>query len=144
MEGFLGTRAPLLSDLSLVLTIVFGIAAVVGAINGRRRRISKHCPVMATGAFLNWIPVLVVMIPKWLGVATGTADVPAGIPTVSALGHGVLGGVTQLLMTYTVARMYWLEDLPPRRPIWLMRVTGILWVLTVFGGALVYLNLYVR
>jgi uncharacterized membrane protein YozB (DUF420 family) len=144
MEGFLGTRAPLFSDLSLVLTIVFGIAAVVGAINGRRRRISKHCPVMATGAFLNWIPVLVVMVPKWLGVATGTADVAAGIPTVSALGHGVLGGLTQLLMTYTVARMYWLDDLPPRRPIWLMRVTGTLWVLTVIGGAVVYLNLYAQ
>jgi len=144
MEGFLGTQAPFRSDLSLVLTLAFAIAAAVGAINGLRRRISKHCPVMATGAFLNWIPVLVVMIPKWLGVATGTADVAAGIPTVSSLGHGVLGGVTQLLMTYTVTRMYWLEDLPPDRPIWLMRVTGVLWGLTVLGGVLVYLNLYVR
>jgi len=144
MEGFLGTQAPFRSDLSLILSLIFGIAALVGAINGFRRRISRHCPVMATGAFLNWIPVLVVMIPQWLGVATGTADVAAGIPTVSALGHGVLGGLTQLLMTYTVARMYWLEKLPPRRPIWLMRVTGILWVLTVIGGAVVYLNLYAR
>jgi len=144
MEGFLGTRAPFLSDLSLLLTIIFGVAAAIGAINGLRRRISKHCPVMATGAFLNWIPVLVVMIPKWLGVATGTADVEAGLPTVAALGHGVLGGITQLLMMYTVTRMYWLEDLPPDRPIWLMRVTGGLWGLTIFGGVLVYLNLYVR
>jgi hypothetical protein len=132
------------SDLSLVLTLIFGIAAAGGAINGLRRRISKHCPVMATGAFLNWIPVLVVMIPKWLGVVTGTAEVQAGIPTIWALGHGVLGGVAQLLMTYTVARMYWLEELPPRQPIWLMRVTGLLWGLTVLGGAQVYLNLYVR
>jgi uncharacterized membrane protein YozB (DUF420 family) len=144
MEGFLGTRAPFLSDLSLLLTIIFGVAAAIGAINGLRRRISKHCPVMATGAFLNWIPVLVVMIPKWLGVTTGTADIEAGLPTVAALGHGVLGGITQLLMMYTVTRMYWLEDLPPDRPIWLMRVTGGLWGLTIFGGVLVYLNLYVR
>ena len=144
MEGFLGTRAPFLSDLSLLLTIIFGVAAAIGAINGLRRRISKHCPVMATGAFLNWIPVLMVMVPKWLGVATGTADVEAGLPTVAALGHGVLGGITQLLMMYTVTRMYWLEDLPPDRPIWLMRVTGGLWGLTIFGGVLVYLNLYVR
>ena len=144
MEGFLGTRAPFLSDLSLLLTIIFGVAAAIGAVNGLRRRISKHCPVMATGAFLNWIPVLMVMVPKWLGVATGTADVEAGLPTVAALGHGVLGGITQLLMMYTVTRMYWLEDLPPDRPIWLMRVTGGLWGLTIFGGVLVYLNLYVR
>ena len=143
MEGFLGTEAPLTSDLSLILTLMFGIVAVIGAINGRRRRISKHCPVMATGALLNWIPVLVVMVPTWVGVIQGTADVPPGIPRVAATGHGVIGSVTQLLMTYTVARMYWLEDLPPERPIWLMRVTGILWILTVIGGVLVYVNIYV-
>lgn len=143
MEGFLGTRAPFLSDVSLVLTWVLAIAAAVGAINGRRRRISKHCPVMATGALLNWIPVLVVMIPMWMGVATGTEDTGAGIPTIAPLLHGVLGGVTQLLMTYTVTRMYWLEDLPPDRTIWLMRSTIVLWAVTVLGGAAVYLSLYV-
>ena len=143
MEGFLGTDAPLTSDLSLILTLMFGIVAVIGAINGRRRRISKHCPLMATGALLNWIAVLVVMVPTWLNVIQGTRDVPSGIPRVSALGHGVIGTVTQLLMTYTVARMYWLEDLPPERPLWLMRVTGVLWILTVIGGVLVYVNIYV-
>lgn len=144
MAGFLGTDASFLSDLSLVLIWVFFIAAAVGAINGRRRRISKHCPVMATGSFLNWIPVLMVMIPNWLAVASGTADTHAGIPTIAPLVHGVLGGVTQLLMTYTVTRMYWLEDLPPRRPIWLMRATIALWVIAVLGGTVVYLTLYVR
>jgi uncharacterized membrane protein YozB (DUF420 family) len=143
MEGILGTEASLGSDLSLIFTLVFGIVGVAGAINGRRRRISRHCPVMATGALLNWIPVLLVMVPKWLGVVTGTADVAPGIPSVSALGHGVLGAVTQLLMTYTVARMYWLKDLPPDRPIWLMRATIIVWVLTSIGGVVVYVNLYV-
>ena len=145
MEGFLGTDAPLWSDLSLVLTGVFAIVAAVGGINGRRRRISQHCPLMATGALLNWIPVLVVMIPTWLGVAADTADVPPTmLGTLAPLGHGVLGAITQLLMTYTVARMYWLEDLPPDRPIWLMRSTMILWILTVVGGTAVYATLYVQ
>ena len=145
MEGFLGTDASLLSDLSLILSWVIGAAAVAGAISGRRRRISKHCPVMAVGALANWIPVLVVMIPTWLGVATGSADVrtPTTVSTIAPLGHGVLGAVTQALMTYTVARMYWLEDLPPDRPIWLMRTTILLWTLTVIGGTAVYVTLYV-
>jgi hypothetical protein len=47
----------------LILRVIFGIAAVAGGINGFRRRISQLCPVMATGARLNWIPVLIVMIP---------------------------------------------------------------------------------
>lgn len=49
-------------------------------------------------------------------LATGTL---AGVPVF----HGVLGGVTQLLMTYTVTRMYWIERLPPEQPLWLMRTT---------------------
>lgn len=63
MAGFLGTRAAFGADLSLVLTCLFGIVAIVGAINGHRRRIHKHCSTMATGALLNWMPVLIIMIP---------------------------------------------------------------------------------
>jgi len=146
MEGFLGTQAPFWSDLSLVLTWVLTVVAGVGGVNGRRRRISNHCPLMATGALLNWLPVLIVMIPTWLNVAAGAADVPT--PTMIArfapLAHGVLGGFTQLLMTYTVTRMYWLEDLPPDRPLWLMRITLGFWIVTVIGGTAVYVTLYVR
>lgn len=71
------------------------------------------------------------------------ADLPGSAPKLPAVGHGLLGGLTQLLMTYTVARMYWLENLPPREPIWLMRVTIVLWMLSLLGGIVVYLLLYV-
>lgn len=63
MEGSSRTQAPFRSDLSLILRVIFGIAAVAGGIDGFRRRISQLCPVMATGAPLDWIPVLIVMIP---------------------------------------------------------------------------------
>lgn len=141
MMGFLGTDAPFLSDLSLVLTWILMLTAFVGAINARRRRISAHCPVMATAALLNWIPVLIIMIPTWLGIVTGRADVTSG-SSVAPLGHGVLGAFTQLLMTYTVIRMYWVKSLPPTRPIWLMRITIFLWTVTVLGGTGAYLILY--
>ena len=144
MAVFLGTRASLPSDLSLVLTWALGVAAAVGAIHGRRRRISKHCPVMAAAALINWVPVLVVMIPTWFGVAVGTAGVSSGLPKLVSIGHGLIGAVAQLTMTYTVVRMYWMEDLPPRRPIWLMRTAITLWILTVLGGTGVYVTLYVR
>jgi putative membrane protein len=140
MNGFLGTEASLGSDLSLIFSWIFGIVAVVGAVNGRRRRFSKHCPVMTTGMLLNWIPVLIVMIPSWLGVVTNGDGTTTSL---APLGHGVLGAVTQVLMSYTVVRMQWLEDLPPKEPLWLMRTTIILWILTVLGGAVVYLTLYV-
>ncbi len=142
MNGFLGTAASLWSDLSLLLSLALGALAVFGGIRARQKRFSTHCPVMAMAALLNWVPVLVVMIPAWIGVATGAETLATGPFASAPVFHGVLGGVTQLLMTYTVARMYWLEQLPPDEPIWLMRVTIILWLLTLIGGAAVYVVSY--
>ncbi|MBN1483661.1 MAG: hypothetical protein JXA37_02975 [Chloroflexia bacterium] len=143
MDGFLGTKAPLVSDLSLLLSLVLGLAAVVGGVYGHRRRLVRHCPVMAVSAFMNWLPVLLVMIPMWLDLAAGTAQVRSDLSTVVPLFHGVLGGVIQLLLTYTVVRMVWLKQLPPRKTTWLMRIAMGLWLLALLGGVGVYLALYV-
>lgn len=143
MNGFLGTTASLWSDLSLLLSLAFGALAAFGGIRARQKRFSTHCPVMAAAALLNWVPILVVMIPTWIGVATGAETLATGPLGSAPLLHGVLGGVTQLLMTYTVTRMVWLEQLPPDKPIWLMRVTIVLWMLTLIGGAAVYVVSYV-
>ena len=143
MNGFLGTEAPLLSDLSLIASILLGIIAAVGGIQARRKNFSKHCPVMAYAAFLNWIPVLVVMVPAFIGVLRGTETLATGTFATVPVFHGILGTVTQLLMTYTVTRMYWVESLPPSKPIWLMRTTIALWLLTVAGGIGVYTVSYI-
>lgn len=39
--------------------------------------------------------------------------------------------------------MNWRKKWPPRRPLWLMRISLILWLMTVIGGSGVYLLLYV-
>lgn len=143
MNGFLGTEAPLLSDLSLVLSLALAGLAVFGALRARQERFSTHCPVMAAGMLLNWVPVLVVMIPTWIAVLGGGGPEIAAPFSSAPILHGVLGAVTQLAMTYTVTRMYWLEQLPPERPIWLMRATLVLWLLTIVGGAAVYIVSYV-
>jgi hypothetical protein len=143
MEGFFGTEASLGSDISLVLVWAFGIVALLGAIQAHRRRFSRHCPLMAVAALSNWVPVLLVMIPKLLEIGSGEVALQPGLPSLAPIGHGVLGTVTQLLMTYTVTRMYWAEQLPPREPIWLMRTTLGLWILSAIGGTSVYLLLYV-
>lgn len=143
MNGFLGTTAGLDSDLSLIASLLLGGLAAYGGLRARQRKFSTHCPVMAIAAFLNWIPVLLLMIPTWLGVVSGEVVLASGFFANVPVFHGILGGVTQLLMTYTVVRMYWLKSLPPDQPIWLMRTTIILWFLTVLGGVGVYLVAYV-
>jgi hypothetical protein len=143
VRGFLGTSASLWSDLSLVLTLLFGAVAAFGGIQARRRRFSQHCPLMPVAALLNWIPVLLVMVPRWLGVVSGSQTMAGGLLGSVPVFHGVLGGVTQLLVTYTAVRMRWAKRLPPAKPIWLMRATIGLWALALVGGVSVYVVAYV-
>ena len=143
MNGFLGTSASVWSDLSLVVTLVLGAVAIFGAIRARQKRFSSHCPVIAGAALINWIPVLWVMIPGSIGVVTGAKPLVTGTLAVAPVFHGLLGAVTQLLMTYTVIRMYLLKQLPPDRPIWLMRSTLALWMLALIGGVGVYVVSFV-
>jgi len=140
MNGFLGTSAGISADLSLLSSAIFWIIALFGAIQARRKQFSKHCPVMPWAALLNWIPVLFVMVPTaWSVLMGGSTGQSSLLPLV----HGVLGGITQFLMTYTVIRMYWIKTLPPSQPIWLMRTTILLWTLTLIGGVVVYTSLYI-
>ena len=140
MEGFLGTRAWLRSDLALLASIGLGLLAVLSWALARRRRFPSHCRLVAVAALLNWLPVLLVMIRPWTAfVSGGAANARLLVPAV----HGVVGLLAQTLMTYTVVRMQWLKRLPPRRPRWLMRGALVLWLLTVVGGSGVYWLLYV-
>lgn len=141
MNGFLGTSASFLSDLSLVLTILFGIVAIGGAVQARRKKFPKHCPKMAAAALMNWIPVVFVMIPVWIELFNND-QIFSETSSLTPFLHGFLGGTTQILMTYTVARMYWIKQLPPKQPKWLMRTTLVLWLLTIVGGTLVYFIKY--
>ncbi len=142
MKGFLGTNAPFWSDVAIVMIIVLFGVAVYGATNAMKKRFSRHCPVMTTAAILNWLPILFYMIPHWFLAAHG--NLPGVTPAAERLPvlHGGLGLFTQLMITYTITRQNWIKTLPPKKPIWLMRVTITLWFLTVLGGLFVYLTLY--
>ena len=139
MNGLLGTSAGISADLSLLLSAICWSIALFGAIQAWRKKFSKHCPIMPWAALLNWVPVLFVMIPTtWSVLVGGWSGQSSLLPII----HGVLGGITQLLMTYTVIRMYWVKTLPPTKPLWLMRTTITLWTLAFMGGTVVYISLY--
>lgn len=143
MNGLFGTEAALWSDLSLVITIVLGGLAAYGGVQAHKKKFSSHCPLMAVAALLNWIPVLMVMIPTFIALLQGTKNLASGPFASVPIFHSVLGTITQFLMTYTVVRMYWGHSLPPKKTIWLMRVTMLLWFMTVIGGIGVYVVSYV-
>jgi hypothetical protein len=147
MSGFLGTYASPRSDLALLLMFLCGAAAAYGGWQAREYRFSRHCPIMATAGLLNWVPVILVMIPAWVKLVAGglqgiplTNLTPAGFLPVF---HGVIGAFSQLLITYTVTRMYLVKSLPPEKPIWLMRTTIFFWLLTAAGGIFIYVRSYI-
>ena len=138
MQGFLTEQASLFADLSLVSIWILGLAAALGGIQARRRKFSVHCPIMAAAGLLNWIPMLLFMLPRWLDVVQGQDSITGSLADTGPLIHGIIGGVIQLLITYTIIRMYWIKELPPRQPVWLMRSTLTLWALSVLSGSIIY------
>jgi uncharacterized membrane protein YozB (DUF420 family) len=142
MNGILGTSAPLGADLSLIFSILLIIIASIGAWQAHRKQFRSHCPVMAIAGLLNWIPVLFVMIPTWISLLSGERAFGTGFLANIPILHGILGLIAQILITYTVFRMYWLKTLPPKKTLWLMRTTMTLWFLTVIGGIGVYFTAY--
>lgn len=139
MNGILGTQAPLWTDLWLIGTVLLGLIASYGAFQARKKQFSKHCPVVAVAAFLNWIPVIFLLLPTSPDFIAEFEASLAGFVGSLPLIHLVLAVFTQILMTYTVVRMYWMENLPPQKPKILMKATMSFWFLVVAVGVGVYL-----
>lgn len=97
---------------------------------------------MAWVTFLAYLPIILGMVGPWLGLVRLGSAVFSHPQTIVPFMHGVVGGLAQLLMAYTVVRMNWRRGWPPRRPLWLMRISLLFWFLTVIGGTGVYLTLY--
>ena len=98
---------------------------------------------MAFASFFYLLPVLITMIPSWLSIITLDTVLATWIFANIPIFQGVLGGLTLLLITYIVIRMYWIKKLPPKKPLWLMRITIILWIVTIVAGFGVTIIAYV-
>jgi hypothetical protein len=143
MHGFLGTTASLVSDIALIFMWVLLIAALVGFFQAHKKHFDKHEELMPWAALLNWIPILLVMIPVMSRIISGQYHLTGGAFGPLPYFHAAFGLATQVLLTYTVFRMKWAQNLPPKKPLWLMRIALILWVLTVLDGTFLYIAAFV-
>jgi uncharacterized membrane protein YozB (DUF420 family) len=161
-QGFLGTGASLLADLTLlayILLIIPGmIVGYVFARQGKHR--PQHRNVMIGITAFNWLLIIFLMIAAYrFDVVSNIASQPGNprylMPTI----HGILGLVAQLLATYVVYRM-WREDSQVARAkargeskdqlrkYWFlsakpfMRLTLLLWLATAVLGVFNYLIRY--
>jgi len=161
-QGFLGTGASLLADLTLmayILLIVPGmVAGFVFARMGKHRPLHKYTMITITVA--NWLLIIFLMIAAYRFDVAGNIGSQLGnarylMPTI----HGILGLPAQLLATYVVYRMiredtqvaaakkrgekgqqlskYWFKTAKV-----FMRTTIVLWLLTALLGVFNYLIRY--
>ncbi len=144
--GFLGTRAPLLSDLALVLVTLTALMLTVGWQLARRQRFAAHRWVQTCAVVINTLVVALVMLRAFL------TNIAPGIPRqlgepVYALTslHALTGASAVLLGSFIVLRANGLMPAALQfqnyRPV--MRTAYVLYMLATGLGIAVYVRTYV-
>ena len=103
--GFLGTRAPFLSDLTLILILLTAILFTIGWQLAQHKHFEAHRWVQTSSASLNAVVVLVVMIRSFVvhilpGIPGKLFQGDYGVTTV----HALVGATGLLLGIFVVLR----------------------------------------
>ncbi len=159
-QGFLGTGASLLADLTLLAYLFLLVPAMLVGYSYARR--GKHRPnhrnIMMSITAINWLLILFLMIVAYrFDVAENIAAHPTNPRYLLPAIHGLLGLTAQVLATYVIYRMlredflvgramrrgepnqarFWFRQAKP-----VMRVVLILWLATSLIGIFNYLFRY--
>jgi uncharacterized membrane protein YozB (DUF420 family) len=149
-EGFLGTGASLLADITLIAYILLILPAMVaGYIFARRRMFEPQHKITMSGIVIfNWVLILWLMVFSYRdgvapGIPSALGDVQVWLPTV----HLGIGAVAQILGTYLALRMWFESVLPPalmvRNIKIYMRFTLAGWFIAALLGMGIYATWYV-
>lgn len=144
--GFLGTGAPFISDLSLILMILTAALFTIGWRLAVRRRYTAHRWVQTCAVILNTVVVLIVMVASYMifilpGIPAKLGEGSYGITTV----HALVGLVSLILGVYVVLVG---NSLLPRRLRFtnyklVMWTSYVLYMLATTLGIVVYIIVFV-
>lgn len=144
--GFLGTHAPFLSDLSLILILFTAILFTVGWQLARRKNYKTHRWVQTVAATINAIVVLGVMVNSYV------AHILPGIPAKLLEGdyavttvHAIVGTIGLLLGIFVVLRGNGLAPKALRFENYklFMRTSYAFYMLATLLGVIVYVLVFV-
>jgi uncharacterized membrane protein YozB (DUF420 family) len=145
-QGFLGTRALLHSDLSLILILFSAALFTIGWRLAVRRNFETHRWVQTAAAILNTIVVLVVMIASFIiyilpGIPEKLLEGTYGVTTV----HAFIGALGILLGVFVVLRANGLmpKSLRFKNYKLFMRTSYWLYMLATLIGVIVYVAVYI-
>jgi uncharacterized membrane protein YozB (DUF420 family) len=144
--GFLGTKATLRSDITLVLIIVTAILFNVGFILARRKQFETHRWVQTSSVILNTLVVVISMVTSYI------IHILPGIPAKLGQGdyavttmHAIIGAIGLLFGVFVMLRG---NELVPKslrfknyKPF--MRLAYALYMLATLGGVSLYIIVFV-
>jgi hypothetical protein len=146
-EGFLGTAAPRLADLVLLLEVLMGVGLLVGAQLARSKRFRAHAWCQSVIVFSNFIVIVVVMVPSFYVHVSPKIPLRLGKAYYAlATAHAALGTITEIA-AFCILLAAGTDFLPSKLrmthfKIW-MRSVLMLWWLELLLGFALYARWYV-
>ena len=144
--GILGTHAPLISDLSLILISLTAIMFTIGWQLARHRHYEAHRWVQTVTAAINAIVVLGVMVNSYVihilpGIPAKLLEGDYGVTTI----HAIVGTIGLLLGIFVVLRGNKLvpEALRFKNYKLFMRTSYAIYMLATLLGVIVYVLAFV-
>jgi uncharacterized membrane protein YozB (DUF420 family) len=144
--GFLGTHAPFLSDLTLILILLSAVLFTIGWQLARHKHFEAHCWVQTSSASLNAIVVLVVMIRSFIihilpGIPAKLLQGDYAVTTV----HAIIGASGLLLGIFVVLRGNQLvpKSLRFKKYKPFMRTAYALYMAATLMGVIVYTEAFI-
>ena len=145
-SGFLGTNAPFISDVTLILMLLTAVLFTLGWQLAIRRRYAAHRWVQTWAVSLNTVVVLIVMISSFVifilpGIPAKLGEGSYGITTV----HALIGLVSLLLGVYVtlVGNNLLPKSLRFTNYKLFMRTSYALYMLATLLGVVVYIVVFV-
>jgi len=144
--GFLGTKATLRSDLTLILILISALLFNIGFILARRKRFEAHRWVQTTSVTLNTLVVLISMVTSYIihilpGIPAKLNQGDYAVTTV----HGMVGAIALLWGIFVMLRG---NKLVPKRLRFknyklFMRGAYAFYMLATLGGVILYIIVFV-
>ena len=141
VPGFLGTKATMLSDLSLTLCVISLILFIVSGLQAKNRQFKKHCPTQTIALVLVILAVVLFMSPVYTQQYESTnAGLSPFLPNGLVALHAGLGGLTLLYGVYVTLVGY--RVFKSKNKKLLMQIASVLFIILNISGIVIYLNLY--
>ena len=144
--GFLGTKATLRSDLTLVLILITAVMFNIGFILARRKQFNAHRWVQTTAVIINTLVVVISMVTSYIiHILPGIpAKLGEGDYAVTTL-HALIGTIGLIFGVFVMLRGNKLvpKSLRFNNYKLFMRWAYALYMLSTLGGITIYIIVFI-